>query len=70
MKIKFYVIIVFSLLLSACKEESGMVKDATVFLKKDFKQIEYLKGEIMEVDSLWKPIRIWAYDSSLFREIQ
>lgn len=66
MKIKFYVIIVFSLLLSACKEESGMVKDATVFLKKDFKQIEYLKGEIMEVDSLWKPIRIWAYDSSLF----
>ena len=64
MKIYFYIVISL-LLICSCKKESGIVKNTTLFSKEDFKQTISLKGKIIEIDSLWKPIRIWVHDSSL-----
>lgn len=65
MKIRICFIIIFALCINACKNECGIVKDATLFTVKDFVQTESLRGEIMKIDTLWKPVRIWSYDSSL-----
>ena len=59
MKIYFYIVISL-LLICSCKKESGIVKNTTLFSKEDFKQTISLKGKIIEIDSLWKPIRIWV----------
>lgn len=65
MKLKICVVIMFVTLISSCKDESQLIKDATLFTKQDFKQTISLQGEVLAIDSLWKPIRIWAYDSVL-----
>lgn len=65
MRIRFYIAILPILLICSCKKESGTVKETVLFTKDDFKQTTSLKGEILNIDTLWKPIRIWVCDSSL-----
>lgn len=65
MKKLYYILIIITLLSCySCKKEGG-VKDAIQFTKNNFGQTISLNGEIIQIDTLWKPINIWCYDSLL-----
>ena len=65
MKNKIFFIIIFVLTANACKNSPLIVENATLFTKEDFIVTKKLTGEILDMDSLWKPTRIWVHNSSL-----
>lgn len=62
---KIAVYILLAILTAACHSPKEQIKDCTHFLLSDFGMPIELKGEIMPIDTLWKPTKIWCTDSLL-----
>ena len=65
MNIKSYPLLAVVLFVICSCSENGAINNTTRFTKDDFEETISLKGNIVPIDTLWKPTNIWCRDSLL-----
>jgi hypothetical protein len=66
MKSKLFMLFLLAFFLLSCSDSGQKkIKSAVYYDYENFGDPIYLKGEVLSIDSLWKPIRIWCEDSLL-----
>lgn len=62
---KKYITVIFTCLLVSCLDGQKYIKDSVLYSYNDFGNTVNLKGEILPIEDIWKPTRIFCQDSFL-----